>query len=412
MKIMVTNILFSVLIVNVCAISTSKHEAMVAPRSDASPSGEKKRNLLLQGRVRASGSVNDKVDVLATDPDSSSDNNNEPDDMSDMTDNNNYEPDEQSEQEADDWLRVSFVHGGGKIPSSLLTTGQYKNMGQCPMKIIDEMELECKSNASKGSSCKRTQFIQSHSEHWLHDQMSKQKSESGVLWKINESYSLDGAKVKMLSPRGVYLIEGFLTAREADALVETYNKTSDHDKKPGIGCPVLRHDCWNPQFLTYPGEHCELRHATSKWFPDEEQGVPPVKQKLELLTRVPRKFQEHLQMSKYEPGDFFSAHFDDDACHDQLPGVSEKCKMEDRRMLTVLTYLTDHTEGSGGATYFPDLDIRIKGKKGDAVLFMPVYLDGTLNPHMMHVGEDAFATKMIAQNWFGVGAAWQQAAKM
>jgi len=372
---------------------------MVAPRSDASPSGEKKRNLLLQGRVRGSGSVNDKVDVLATDPDSSSD-------------NNNYEPDEQSEQEADDWLKVSFVHGGGKIPSSLLTTGQYKNMGQCPMKIIDEMELECKSNASKGSSCKRTQFIQSHSEHWLHDQMSKQKSESGVLWKINESYSLDGAKVKMLSPRGVYLIEGFLTAREADALVETYNKTSDHDKKPGIGCPVLRHDCWNPQFLTYPGEHCELRHATSKWFPDEEQGVPPVKQKLELLTRVPRKFQEHLQMSKYEPGDFFSAHFDDDACHDQLPGVSEKCRMEDRRMLTVLTYLTDHTEGSGGATYFPDLDIRIKGKKGDAVLFMPVYLDGTLNPHMMHVGEDAFATKMIAQNWFGVGAAWQQAAKM
>jgi len=412
MKNMVANILFSVLLVNVCAISTSKHEAMVAPRSDASPSGEKKRNLLLQGRVRASGSVNDKVDVLATDPDSSSDNNNEPDDMSDMTDNNNYEPDEQSEQEADDWLRVSFVHGGGKIPSSLLTTGQYKNMGQCPMKIIDEMELECKSNASKGSSCKRTQFIQSHSEHWLHDQMSKQKSESGVLWKINESYSLDGAKVKMLSPRGVYLIEGFLTAREADALVETYNMESDHDKKPGIGCPVLRHDCWNPQFLTYPGEHCELRHATSKWFPDEEQGVPPVKQKLELLTRVPRKFQEHLQMSKYEPGDFFSAHFDDDACHDQLPGVSEKCKMEDRRMLTVLTYLTDHTEGSGGATYFPDLDIRIKGKKGDAVLFMPVYLDGTLNPHMMHVGEDAFATKMIAQNWFGVGAAWQQAAKM
>jgi len=412
MKVMVTNILFSVLIVNVCALSTSKHAAMVAPRSDASPSGEKKRNLLLQGRVRASGSVNDKVDVLATDPDSSSDNNNEPDDMSDMSDNNNYEPDEQSEQEADDWLRVSFVHGGGKIPSSLLTTGQYKNMGQCPMKIIDEMELECKSNASKGSSCKRTQFIQSHSEHWLHDQMSKQKSESGVLWKINESYSLDGAKVKMLSPRGVYLIEGFLTAREADALVETYNMESDHDKKPGIGCPVLRHDCYNPQFLTYPGEHCELRHATSKWFPDEEQGVPPVKQKLELLTRVPRKFQEHLQMSKYEPGDFFSAHFDDDACHDQLPGVSEKCKMEDRRMLTVLTYLTDHTEGSGGATYFPDLDIRIKGKKGDAVLFMPVYLDGTLNPHMMHVGEDAFATKMIAQNWFGVGAAWQQAAKM
>merc|ERR1740138_245662 len=99
---------------------------------------------------------------------------------------------QQSEQEEDDWLRASYLHNGGKIPSTLLTQGKYKNMGQCPMKIVAEMEMECQRNTSKGSSCKRTQFIQSHSEHWLRDQMSQQESESGTLWKINTSYSLDG----------------------------------------------------------------------------------------------------------------------------------------------------------------------------------------------------------------------------
>jgi hypothetical protein len=309
----------------------------------------------------------------------------------------------------DSWKRAAFTFNGGVIPNTLVLTGKYAGRGQCSVQLLDEMEAECSKNASEGTTCDRTRFIQAKSTHWLHEHVSKQKSaaDSGQLWTINTSYNLDGANVSMLSPHGVYLIKGFLTAQEADGLIKTYHEGSSRIKK-GIGCPVLRHDCYDPAFLTYPGNHCEVRHASSKDFKDDEYGVPSVKRKLEILTRVPRKFHEKLQMSKYEPGDFFSAHYDDDGCHDQVSEVPEKCNLEDRRMVTVLTYLTNVTDASGGATYFPDLDIRVKGEKGDAVLFMPVYLDGRLNPYMMHMGEDAYATKYISQQFIGVGGAWNE----
>lgn len=314
-------------------------------------------------------------------------------------------------------LQAQYVAEGGIIPSTLVTSGRYSGMGQCSMRLVNEMEQECGRNISDGGFCKRTDFIQSHSKHWLHDHVpvgTPAADESKRQWKINTSYSVDGAKVRMLSPHGIYLVEGFLTAPEANELVETFENNA-FPISMSIGCPVLRHDCFNPAFLTYPSkDHCELRHATSKSFPDNPRwkGVSNVKRKIELLTRVPRQFSEDLQLSKYKPGDFFSAHFDDDACHEQLPDVPEKCHLAKRRMITVLSHLTDHSEDSGGATYFPDLDIRVKPRKGDAVVFFPVYLDGTLNPYMRHTGEDAYETKFVAQQFIGVGGAWHQEAEL
>lgn len=310
--------------------------------------------------------------------------------------------------------RAEFIAHGGKIPTSLLTSGKYRDMGQCSAQLVDEMELECRRNMSEGHRCRRTEFIQSHSRHWLHEHVlagASVKDESEKLWRINTTYNVDGARVRMLSSHGVYVVEGFLTEHETSELVGTFDDSPLHSYM-SIGCPVLRHDCYNPEFLTYPSnDHCELRHASSKSFPDNPRwkGVPGVKRKIELLTRVPRQYSEDLQLSKYEPGDFFSAHFDDDACHDQLPEVPEKCHIAKRRMITVLTHLTDYTESSGGATYFPDLGIRVKARRGDAVVFFPVYLDGTLNPYMRHTGEDAYETKYVAQQFIGVGGAWNEA---
>eukprot|EP00747_Dinoflagellata_sp_TGD_P200378 gnl/TRDRNA2_/TRDRNA2_73778_c2_seq1.p1 gnl/TRDRNA2_/TRDRNA2_73778_c2~~gnl/TRDRNA2_/TRDRNA2_73778_c2_seq1.p1 ORF type:complete len:224 (+),score=30.62 gnl/TRDRNA2_/TRDRNA2_73778_c2_seq1:32-673(+) len=211
---------------------------------------------------------------------------------------------------------------------------------------------------------------------------------------------MDGAKVSMLSPYGVFMIDNFLLPDEADYLIRA---GGDSQSSSAIGCPVLRHKCYDEKFLTFPGNHCELRSGTNQFL--SHAVSKKVQSKIEILTRVPHQAYEQMQVTKYHPGDFFSAHYDDDGCGKEFPEIDESCSLSNRRMITVITYLNDAGKDDGGATYFPDLDLRIAPKKGTAVLFFPVYTDGHLNPYVRHMGEEAFKTKYVSQQWIGLGGA-------
>lgn len=314
---------------------------------------------------------------------------------------------------AEDALPANLMHQVLSNEDPLISSGKYKGRGQCPSYILEEVEAKCAEDTSRGFQCKRTDLIQDKSQNWLTSQLlplfrvgqTSQREMTALPrnWNIDTSYNLDGASVHMLSPHGVYVIDNFLTPDEAQHVMHS---SGDQFDKVGIGCPVLRHDCYDKNFLTYPGSHCEVRDSYSVWHRDvDDPIIPQVRRKFEELTRVRQEFYEMLQVTRYDRGQFFSAHYDDDGCNKQIPQLAEKCELEQRRMITVLTYLNDVQHDEGGATYFPELDLRVQPKQGRAVVFFPVGTDGLLNPYLRHASEDAHNTKFVMQQWIGLGGA-------
>lgn len=53
--------------------------------------------------------------------------------------------------------------------------------------------------------------------------------------------------------------------------------------------------------------------------------VKRIQSKHEQLTHIPAKFYEPTQTSQCEPGQFFSSHYDEDACDCQIPEIEEDC---------------------------------------------------------------------------------------
>ena len=68
-----------------------------------------------------------------------------------------------------------------------------------------------------------------------------------------------------------------------------------------------------------------------------------------------------------------------------------------QRIVTVLIYLNDVAEG--GCTSFPTLKLKIKPKKGMALVFFPSTVDGTLDEAALHAAEPAIDQKYVCQIW-------------
>jgi len=76
------------------------------------------------------------------------------------------------------------------------------------------------------------------------------------------------------------------------------------------------------------------------------------------LTGVPKPNAEFFQVLRYEPGQFYKVHHDQNAHYESLMGV---------RLFTFFIYLRSPTHG--GATHFPRLNITVAPKAGSALLW-------------------------------------------
>lgn len=95
---------------------------------------------------------------------------------------------------------------------------------------------------------------------------------------------------------------------------------------------------------------------------------------------------EPLQVLKYRPGQEYKAHFD------ALPGV------DNQRLFTMLVYLNEEYEG--GETCFLEADLRIRGRKGDALLFANSDREGRPDPRSRHAGLPVTkGMKLLASRW-------------
>mmetsp|Transcript_116717 Transcript_116717/g.363455 ORF Transcript_116717/g.363455 Transcript_116717/m.363455 type:complete len:177 (+) Transcript_116717:520-1050(+) len=86
-----------------------------------------------------------------------------------------------------------------------------------------------------------------------------------------------------------------------------------------------------------------------------------------LLPEFSRSMREEVLVSFYEPGGYYTPHWDGRRC-------------------TVILYAND--EGSGGATYFPVIDLRVERKAGRAVVFFPRSASNFNKATLFHTAEE------------------------
>ena len=100
------------------------------------------------------------------------------------------------------------------------------------------------------------------------------------------------------------------------------------------------------------------------------------------LVRVPVDHHEPPNVISYEPGQEFGLHADYID-----PGVAEfqrELQLLGQRTVTILTYLNADFEGA--ETSFPDVDLKVRGGVGDAIVFVNVQADGTPDFNTRHCG--------------------------
>jgi len=110
-----------------------------------------------------------------------------------------------------------------------------------------------------------------------------------------------------------------------------------------------------------------VRTSSTAWCPHSGCGSDPVlqrlRQRISNLTLIPEENAEHLQVLRYEEGQFYRRH------HDQNSPVTSAWGP---RLYTFFMYLNDVEQG--GETHFPLLNISVKPRRGRAVLW-PSVLD-------------------------------------
>jgi hypothetical protein len=95
------------------------------------------------------------------------------------------------------------------------------------------------------------------------------------------------------------------------------------------------------------------------------------------VTGIPKQNAEFFQVLRYEPGQFYKVHHDQNADPDSLMGV---------RLFTFFIYL--RSPESGGETWFPQLNLTVQPKAGSALMW-PNVLDDDLTVADMRTNHEA-----------------------
>lgn len=131
-----------------------------------------------------------------------------------------------------------------------------------------------------------------------------------------------------------------------------------------------------------------VRTSDAASFPlvSESPAIHALCRRLAAASGTHVKQGEPLQILRYRPGQEYRAHFD---------AIGNA---ENQRVLTFLVYLNYDFEG--GETYFAKPGIRVKGRKGDGLLFRNADADGRPDPNSQHSGLPVTAgEKFLASRW-------------
>ncbi|AAF08583.1 unknown protein [Arabidopsis thaliana] len=191
---------------------------------------------------------------------------------------------------------------------------------------------------------------------------------------------INPSKVKQVSskPRA-FVYEGFLTDLECDHLISLAKENLQRSA-------VADNDNGESQVS-------DVRTSSGTFISKgKDPIVSGIEDKLSTWTFLPKENGEDLQVLRYEHGQKYDAHFD--YFHDKV-----NIARGGHRIATVLLYLSNVTKG--GETVFPDAQVCLKPKKGNALLFFNLQQDAIPDPFSLHggcpviEGEKWSATKWI-----------------
>ena len=118
----------------------------------------------------------------------------------------------------------------------------------------------------------------------------------------------------------------------------------------------------------------------------EDVVIRAVNTRLAAVSKTPLGAGEALTVLRYRPGQQFRLH------SDVLPGT------RNQRVATVLVYLND--DFTGGETVFPDYNLSIRPRRGDAVIFRNTDAAGRALAKARHAGQPVISgTKWLATRW-------------
>lgn len=132
---------------------------------------------------------------------------------------------------------------------------------------------------------------------------------------------------------------------------------------------------------------------------DENPVIQNVFKRIELLLDIPKSYYEHLQILRYQQGQYYRKH------HDFIFRNSKFIDRSGPRILTVLFYLNTLEANEGGETYFPHLNVSISPRKGNVVLWPNVQSDDNFQVDIrtLHeakpLGDNLNSVKWAATVW-------------
>ena len=205
------------------------------------------------------------------------------------------------------------------------------------------------------------------------------RQQLGFLETMMPMGDVQGLPIQALSESPpVRLVRGLLLEAECDYLC-------------ALAAPALR-----PSYVIDPHTRKPIPHPirTSEGMnfgpTQEDLVVHSINRRLAAAAGTEVQWGEPLHMLRYSPGQEFRPHLD------ALPNVSNQ------RRWTVLVYLND--DYSGGETHFPELDLKVRGRTGDALIFRNVDESGRPDPRTRHAGlQVTGGTKWLATRWIRSG---------
>jgi prolyl 4-hydroxylase len=184
----------------------------------------------------------------------------------------------------------------------------------------------------------------------------------------------------MRSPR-VLVFGGLLSADECDEIVELARQRLARSE--------------TVQVSTGASEVNEARTSEGMFFTRGENAVcQRIEKRIATLLQWPLENGEGLQVLRYRPGAEYKPHYD--YFDPKEPGTPTVIKRGGQRVATLVMYLGEPERG--GATVFPDAQLEVAPKRGNAVFFS--YPTPDPSTKTLHGGAPVLAgEKWIATKW-------------
>lgn len=193
------------------------------------------------------------------------------------------------------------------------------------------------------------------------------------------------AKVEVLSsaPR-IYYIYDFLSEEECDHMIEL--------ARPHLRRSLIVDEASEMQKVD------SARTSQGMFFSQypRDSILQEIEQRITALTLIPPQNGEGIQVLLYQEAGEYKPHYD--YFDPNTVGGAACYKRGGQRVATLIMYL--NTVEKGGETIFPAAKIKVKAKKGNAVLFYNCILSGKEDPLTLHGGAPVIkGEKWIATKW-------------